>query len=99
MRMKAIHSAEPRAARFPLDWELIWVILSVAGIVLLEILLVLFCVRVLDVRSKANWRRLRQNGSVVVDGPTLIWAHDLPPQPTYSTFNLRQIPHMSCETV
>ena len=87
------------SGHFPIDWELIWVILGAIGIVFLEIVIVVAYIRFHNLRSKARWRRLRERGVVIVDGPTLIWADDLAPQPTFSTFNLRQFPQESHESV
>ncbi|EOA88941.1 uncharacterized protein SETTUDRAFT_106486 [Exserohilum turcica Et28A] len=74
-----------------LDWPLIWAVICVASILVFQILLILCCIRVAISRSKARWARLRDQGVVVVDGPTLIWMDTMPPAPTVSTFNLRQM--------
>lgn len=84
---------------FLIDWELLSIILVVSCIVLLEIAAALAYIRIHNLRSKARWRRLRERGVVIVDGPTLIWADDLPPQPTFSTFNLRQLARASYDRV
>lgn len=73
-----------------IDWQLILVLLIVAGIVLLQIVLALGYIRLQNLRSKARWRRLRERGVVFVEGPALIWIDDLPPRATFSTFDLRK---------
>ncbi|CAO2656994.1 Nn.00g057970.m01.CDS01 [Neocucurbitaria sp. VM-36] len=89
--MLAVLSYKEASYQLPSDWELVYIILGVIGIVFLEILIVFGCIRLHNLRSKARWRRLRERGVVVVNGPALIWADDLPPQPTFSSFNLRHI--------
>lgn len=85
-----IHSLEPTTHEYPIDWQLIWIILGVTVVILFQICAVLTCIWIHNIRSKARWLRLRERGIVIVDGPALIWADDLPPQSTISTFNLRQ---------
>lgn len=90
--MPALHAA--RAAQgthdFPLDLPLIWILVVLASIFIFQTAAILSLLRLHNVRSKARWRRLRERGVVIVDGPTLIWRDDLPPPPTRSTMNLRQ---------
>ena len=77
-------------ATFPVDWELAWILITVAGLLVLELTLVLTCIRCHNLRSKARWRRLRERGVVVVSGPALLWVGDLPIRNQISYFNLRQ---------
>lgn len=73
------------------------VILAVLGIVLIQTTLAIAYIRFLNLNSKARWRRLRQRGVVIVDGPALIWTNEIPPAPLTSTFNLRQASRRSNE--
>ncbi|KAH6879161.1 hypothetical protein BKA58DRAFT_436854 [Alternaria rosae] len=83
---------------FP-DWPLFLIILGVIIILLFQILFVFALLRWSNVRGKARWKRLRQRGVVILDGPALIWANSMPPGPTVSTFNLRQTLQTSDERV
>ncbi|KAF2132547.1 hypothetical protein P153DRAFT_262898, partial [Dothidotthia symphoricarpi CBS 119687] len=66
------------------------VLTAVAGILVLEAFATIAYLRWHDRSSKAKWKRLRERGVVVVDGPVLMWTDNLPPRPTNSTFNLHQ---------
>ncbi len=77
--------------RLPVDWQTLATILAVIAVLLLEICIALTWLRCHDQRSKAKWRRRRENGIVIVNGPVLVWADDLPPQRLYSAFNLRWV--------
>ncbi|KAF1837493.1 hypothetical protein BDW02DRAFT_565971 [Decorospora gaudefroyi] len=79
------------------DWLLLCIVL---GIVLLQAVLILTCLRLGIAYSKARWKRLRQRGTVIVDGPAaLIWTDRLPPAPTVSTYNLRQLQQESQDRI
>jgi hypothetical protein len=90
--MPAIGRPDTYAAQgtHPTDWGLIWILVVVASILLFETVLAVAWIRIQNLRSKAHWRRLRQRGIVIVDGPALVWADDLPPQRGISYFNLGQ---------
>lgn len=72
------------------DWPLIWVLITVGGIILLELILAIVWIRIHNLRSKARWKRLRQRGVVIVSGAALLWTKDLPLRPYISHINLRQ---------
>lgn len=77
-------------ATYPIDWSLIWIIFIITGILFLQTVSVLTLLYLLVLRRETYWRRLRERGEVILDGPVLIWTRDLPPKPTISTFNLRR---------
>ncbi|RMZ66684.1 hypothetical protein GMOD_00002043 [Pyrenophora seminiperda CCB06] len=86
-------TATPVASQRDLiDRTQVYVILIVLGIILFQIALAFAYIRFLNLSSKTRWRRLRQRGVVVVNGPALIWTNTIPPPPLTSTFNLRQMP-------
>jgi len=97
--------ALPTSTHIPLaplslpDWPLFLIIIGVLIILLCQIILVIAFLRWSNVHSKARWRRLRQRGVVILDGPALIWTNPIPPGPTVSTFNLRQTLRTSDERV
>ncbi|KAH6637938.1 hypothetical protein C7974DRAFT_411394 [Boeremia exigua] len=51
------------------DRELLITLLTVAGIILLQILLVIAYLAYLNWKGKAKWRRLSERGIVVINGP------------------------------
>ncbi|PZC98046.1 hypothetical protein A1F97_02579 [Pyrenophora tritici-repentis] len=73
------------------DKTQLFIILVVVGILLFETFLAIAYIRYHNLSSKARWRRLRERGVVVVNGPALIWTDTLPPAPTTSTFNLHHL--------
>ncbi|KAI2479141.1 hypothetical protein Ptr902_09352 [Pyrenophora tritici-repentis] len=81
------------------DKTQLFVILVVVGILLFETFLAIAYIRYHNLSSKARWRRLRERGVVVVNGPALIWTDTLPPAPTTSTFNLHHLQQRSIEQV
>jgi hypothetical protein len=89
----------PAAHRSRTDWPLLWVLISVSSILIFQVLIVIAFIRWANVHSKARWRRLRQRGVVILDGPALIWTNPIPPAPAISTFNLRQTFQTSDEQV
>lgn len=78
-----------------IDWPVICTLLIVAGIISFQTMVVFAFLRIHTVRSEMRWRLLREKGLVIVDGPMLIWADNLPPRPTLSTFNLHDNLHRS----
>jgi hypothetical protein len=72
------------------DWELIYILVTIAILLILELTLVFTCIRIHNLHSKARWRRLRERGVVVVNGPALIWMDNLPLRRGISLFNVRQ---------
>jgi len=85
----------PHQAPYPVDWPLIWTVITVTGILLFQTLTIIALLHLQAVRRETYWKRLRDRGQVFVDGPMLIWARDLPPQPTFSTFTLHRKLHRS----
>jgi hypothetical protein len=90
--MPAISITETHIAHtaHPLDWHLLWILVIVAGILVFQCALALAWIRFHNLNSKARWRRLRERGVVVVHGPALVWAADLPPRRDVSYINLGQ---------
>jgi hypothetical protein len=72
------------------DFELFLVLTVVSSILFLQLLAVLLALRRHNVQSKARWRRMRDEGVVVVSGPAMIWISQAPPRATFSTFDLRR---------
>jgi hypothetical protein len=81
------------------DFELFLVLTIVTGILVLQLLAVLIALRRHNVRDKAKWKRLREDGVVIVSGPAMAWVNEAPPRATFSTFNLRQTLQTSSEQV
>jgi hypothetical protein len=73
------------------DVTILWILVTVLSILFLELILALAWIRIHNIRSKARWRSLRKRGIVVVSGPALIWASDLPVQRQVSKFDLREV--------
>lgn len=76
-------------AKHPLDWELLCILVIVASILIAELILAIGSIRWHNLRSKARWKRLREHGVVIVSGPALLWAGDIPVPRQVSYFNLR----------
>jgi hypothetical protein len=72
------------------DFELFLVLTAVSSILFLQLLAVLLALRRHNIQSKARWRRMRDEGVVVVSGPAMIWINQAPPRATFSTFDLRR---------
>jgi hypothetical protein len=81
------------------DFELFLVLTVVSSILFLQLLAVLLALRRHNIQSKARWRRMRDEGVVVVSGPAMIWVSQAPPRATFSTFNLRRYAEVSREEV
>jgi hypothetical protein len=77
-------------ATYPQDWDLIYILITIAILIILELILVFTCIRIHNLHSKARWKRLRERGVVVVNGPALIWMDNLPLRRGISLFNVRQ---------
>ncbi|KAJ8114666.1 hypothetical protein OPT61_g3506 [Boeremia exigua] len=78
---KALHP--PRAATMPptnppADHELFLVLVTVIGIIFLQILLAVAYLAYRNYAEKAKWRRLSRRGVVVINGPAIFWTDDLP---------------------
>jgi len=59
------------------DTELILILITVAGILLLQILTAIACLFYYNRKAKAKWRRLSQQGIVLVHGPAVFWTDEL----------------------
>lgn len=59
------------------DTELILILVTVAGILLLQILTAIVCLFYYNRKAKAKWRRLSQQGIVLVHGPAVFWTDEL----------------------
>jgi hypothetical protein len=73
------------------DWTLIWILVAVGAFLLLELGLAIAWLRIHNLRSKARWSRLREQGVVVVSGAAMVWMDDLPIKRGVSYVNLREV--------
>ena len=85
--------------RYPVDWDMFWILLAVTGILLLEAAIAIGWVCFHHTRSTRRWQRMRKKGVVVVSGPALLWVGDLPVRNQISYFNLRQAAEASRRTL
>lgn len=63
---------------FSTDAELLFVLLIVAGIVTLQVLVIISFLCYRNYKGKARWRRLRERGIILLEGPAMYWTDDLP---------------------
>ncbi|KAJ4989227.1 hypothetical protein SVAN01_05306 [Stagonosporopsis vannaccii] len=54
------------------------VLVVVAGILVLQVLIAIGCLFYYDYKAKAKWRRLSQQGVVLIHGPAVYWTDELP---------------------
>ncbi|KAF2622799.1 hypothetical protein BU25DRAFT_351535, partial [Macroventuria anomochaeta] len=83
---------------FPTDSELLVILTTVGGIISLQVLVVITCLIYRNYKDKAKWRRLRQQGIVVVNGPALYWTDDQPLPPVPIDTNMVQAQQASRES-
>lgn len=62
----------------PHNSDVFLILIAVAGILLLQIMIVIGCLFYRTYKAKAKWRRLSQEGVVLIDGPAVFWTDDLP---------------------
>lgn len=83
---------------FSADTELLIILVTVTGIITLQILVAITFLCYRNYKGKARWRRLRQRGIVLLDGPAMYWTDDLPIPPIpvqVETLRLGQAAHAS----
>jgi hypothetical protein len=86
-----IHSINKRHAGMFTDPELSLVLIVVGGVLLLQIFAAIAILWYCDVKGKAKWRHLREQGIVVVNGPALYWADEMLARPYRPGYNVRQV--------
>lgn len=84
-----LHLPPPQQRTF--NNSLLYILLTLFAILLLETFLVLGYLRYHNLASKKRWRELRERGEVLVDGPVMVWAEDLPPRRTVSRVDLGRL--------
>lgn len=63
------------------DSEFLVVLITVAGIITLQILGIISFLYYRNYQGKARWRRLREEGIVLLEEPAMYWADDVPIPP------------------
>lgn len=72
---------------FSVDKELLIVLVAVVAIITLQILATIYFLCYRNYKEKARWQRLRQEGIVLLEGPTMYWTDDLSIPPVPIQFN------------
>jgi hypothetical protein len=68
-------------ANLPIDPELLIILITVVSIITLQVLAVLSFLCYRNYKGKTRWRRLREEGIVLLEGPAMYWSDELPMPP------------------